>query len=130
MTIEEALFEYVTTCPPIHALIENRFYPVVAPQADVLPLATYQRIDASRERAASGPTGAVEAVYNVSCWAKTYPEAKALARTLRNELDGAPGPWGDVEVGLVQADDTRDDFNGDLQLFGVLVTVRIQFREA
>ena len=30
---------------------------------------------------------------------------------------------------LVQADDTRDDFNGDLQLFGVLVAVRIQFRE-
>jgi len=30
----------------------------------------------------------------------------------------------------VQADDTRDDFNGDLQLFGRLVVLTVQYREA
>lgn len=133
MTIEEGLFGYLAGRPEITAVIGSsptRFYPVVAPQNPTAPFVAYQRANASRDRAGSGPTRAVEAVYNLTCWAETYPEATALARLLRDELDGARGWWGDIELGSVQADDTRDDFNGDLQLFGRLVVLTVQYREA
>ena len=133
MTIEEGLFAYLSGRPEITNVIgtsPTRFYPVVAPQNPTAPFVAYQRASASRDRAGSGPTRGVEAVYNLTCWAETYPAAAALARLLRNELDGAKGWWGDIELGLVQADDTRDDFNGDLQLFGRLVVLTVQYREA
>jgi hypothetical protein len=133
MTIEEGLFAYLAGRPEITNVIGSsptRFYPVVAPQNPIAPFVAYQRANATRERAASGPTGAAEAVYNLTCWAETYPQAAALARLLRNELDGVTGWWGGIELGSVQADDTRDDFNGDLQLFGRLVVLTVQYREA
>jgi len=133
MTIEEALFAFLSGRPEITAVIGSsptRFYPVVAPQNPEAPFVTYARADSTRERAGSGFTGAMEDAYNLTCWAETYPAAAALARLLRNELDGARGWWGDIELGTVQADDKRDDYNGDLHLFGRLVVLSVQYREA
>lgn len=130
MTIEQAMFSYVTGRPAVSALIASRFYPVAAPQEPTAPFAVYARSGASRDRSGSGPTGAVEASYAITCWSKTYPEAQAAAKAIRDALDGAAGPWSQVAIGLVQADDVRDDFNADLQLFGRVVTVTIQYQEA
>jgi len=96
VTIEEGLFAYLAARPEITAVIGSsptRFYPVVAPQNPTAPFVAYQRANASRDRAGSGPTRGVEAVYNLTCWAETYPAAAALARLLRNELDGIRGWW-------------------------------------
>lgn len=133
MTIEEALFGFLSGRPEITAVIGSsptRFYPVAAPQNPLAPFAVYQQINEDRERAGSGPTRAVEATFNLTCWHESYPGAKALARVLRHELDEATGWWGEIEIASVQASQTRDDFNGDLQLFGALVVLIVQYREA
>jgi len=133
MTIEEGLFAYLAARPEITNVIGSsptRLYPVAAPQNPLAPFVVYQQINEDRERAGSGPAGVVDATFNLSCWDQTYPGAKALARLLRRELENARGWWSDVEIGSVQANQTRDDFNGDLELFGALVVLTVQYREA
>ena len=61
MTIEEALFGFLSGRPEITAVIGSsptRFYPVAAPQNPLAPFAVYQQINEDRERAGSGPTRA------------------------------------------------------------------------
>ena len=130
MTIEESMVAYLATVTAVTTLVGTRVYPCALPQDPVLPAVVYQRTGATRDRSGSGPTNLVEATYMLTVWGETYSSAKAVARVVRDALDGAAGPWSGVELGLAQADDTRDDYNSDLFLYGAAVELTIQYKEA
>lgn len=131
MTIEEGLFAFVTGDVDVHALIGSRMYALRLPQEPkpVFPAIVYQRVDGDRERAGDGPTHLATGTYTLTCWAGTYEMAKSLARLVRRTLDGAAGPFGDVEVGWVFAKDSSDDYEDDLKLYGRIVELTIQYAE-
>lgn len=129
MTIEEGLFAFVTADPAVTALIRTRFYPVRIPEGTDFPVAVYQQTNGGRQHASRGVTLAGEGSFSISCWAKTYAEARALGRAIRACFDEVNGTLGTVSVGEVAAELARDDFNDALQLYGTVVDLTVQFQE-
>lgn len=132
MTFEEALFSYLTTHPTAGPVLGERIYPVAAPQGVDFPFVTYSKTDGARARSGSGPTDSQTATYLLSAWAKTWPKAREAARALLAALDDLRDSFlgvSDVALGEVIAEDTRDDYNPDLELFGRTIELTIQYRE-
>lgn len=115
------------------AIIGDRVYPLVAPedvQRQAAAFVVYERISGSASHTTQGPSGLAVARIQVRAWAKTYLDAKRLAKIIRNGtesagLDGYSGAVatasGPVDVNSILSSDDRDDYDGELKLFGVSV---------
>lgn len=101
MTIEEALYSYLTSHPGVSALVGTRVYPLKLPQNPKLPgpTITYHKVSlfAQRTIGSSGPQF-YEERFQFSCWAETYDEAKILAWTLISALQDYSGEIGTVKI--------------------------------
>lgn len=100
--IESALILYLREDTGVASLVNDRIYPLVAPQRAELPLLTYQRVDGERIRTLAGPTGSAHPRLQINCFATTYRDAKTLAEAVRLALDGlADTTMDDVSVASV-----------------------------
>jgi hypothetical protein len=95
MTIEEALYSYLSTYAGLVALIGTRIYQVRLPQTPTLPAVTYMRVSAPRLQAFDG-TAKTTARFQLSAWATSYAGAKAVAAQLVAALDSYSGTMGGV----------------------------------
>jgi len=102
MTIEEALYAHLVADSGVAAQIGNRLYPLVIPQDAALPAAAYQRISGPRVLAHDGTLGLADARMQFTSHAETYSDAKALARAIRESVDGYRGVMGGAGGVMVQ----------------------------
>jgi len=117
MTIEQALWQYVTESAAMSALIGTRFYPVILPDVPTYPAGTYERISTPRVWKLDGPSGLAYPRFQINWWiddqipgASGYAAVSALAETARKVLDGYTGLMGTVRVLGVQLINERDDY--------------------
>jgi hypothetical protein len=112
------------------ALVADRIYPDVMLESPVFPSVTYQRMDGSSERGALSDPPLKSAVFQVSAWAKSRAEARAIAAQIRVALSRKRK----VTVSGVQVDDCFDqgdidDFDPDTRIFFTHLTFKIHYRD-
>ena len=90
MNIEKAIYSILSSTPAVTGIVASNIFPVFVPQPgnDNLPAITYQQISGIRDHVMTGPTGLVEARFQINCWSKTYKETEDLANAVRTTLDG------------------------------------------
>lgn len=93
MALEEALFDLLSGNAALAALVEDRIYPVRAPQDAERPYVVFSRLDTANLATLSG-RGTHDAVQlAVMCFADEDDAAttRAVARAVRQVLDGYSG---------------------------------------
>lgn len=88
---EEALQVLILSDADIQTLIEDRIYPLVAPQKASFPRVTYQRISTEYDEHTLGPSGLVRSIIQIDTWSKGAKQAATLAELIRRALHGHQG---------------------------------------
>lgn len=134
ISIEEALFRYLSGYAGLSELVGDRIYPDVLPQKVTMPAVKHQRIDTPREYSHSGDSNLAHPRFQFSGFALTKPAAKAVADQIRaafnaynqGRLNGtivAMGGAGGVDVQFCQVEDERSDYEPETLLFRTDVDV-------
>jgi hypothetical protein len=88
MTIETALFSYLSTKPEITALVNTRIYATIAPSSVTFPFITFKILSEASEHDMGGAVGLTRVLVQLDAWAYEVSERQAIAEALRNVLDG------------------------------------------
>jgi len=126
VTLEEALFGHLSAYPNLAALVGSRIHPQVLPQKVDYPAVTYFRVGGREEYTQSG-TVRVRPRVQLSCWARTYQEAKAVAGQVKAALrmfSGDLGGAGGVAVVGTWVESEIDVYEPDVKVHQVAVSVR------
>lgn len=94
MTITAGLAQFLIDS----GLVGSRVYPLKIPQEQVLPAIAYQRIDTPRVKSHSGPSGLAAPRFQLTIQCTTYESMSAVARGVRERLNGFTGMMGTTEV--------------------------------
>lgn len=97
--IEFALAAYLGTRDPITDVVADRIYADSAEQTAARPLLVYRLLPGSvRHYHSRGASGLVDALLEIACQGRNYPEARDLYEAVRNEIDGFQGEWDGTDV--------------------------------
>lgn len=85
--IEKALFRLIDDA------LDNTgtIFALAAPQDAVSPFVIFARADSERWRAINGPSGVMQATFNIDVYAERYYLAKEQAQSIQLALDGFRG---------------------------------------
>lgn len=126
---EEAVFARLQAVSGVTDLVGVRVYPQLLPQRATKPAVTYQRISADRESAMGADIDLVWARMQISSWAATYSEAKALARQVRLALQR----WGGTAAGVVVDEvfilNEIDRYEDEVEIHRVIQDFKMWYRE-
>lgn len=111
--VEEAIVARLNDTAALTALVDARIYPIQRPERGALPCVTYQRTDEAVVEAFGGPTGLAHPSVEFFCWASTYGGAKAVARALRDALEGWSDLAADPPIEDCRLVDSDEDYDGD-----------------
>ncbi len=113
MTLEQAIFNYLSSYAGLTALVSTRVYPVTLPQGATLPAVTFMRVSSRRMRTfGSARMGRVARV-QLTVWAESYASRQAVAGQIIAALEGYDGTMGGVSgvvVLAVQGENEIDDY--------------------
>jgi hypothetical protein len=104
-------------------LVSDRIYPLIIRQETAYTAITYQRNAGDREYSLAGPTGNAQIAVGLAAWARTYPDARAIADRVRQVLDGQPALSATVQLTLIR--DLPDEWDDHLQLYGCVVEATV-----
>lgn len=125
MVIETALITYLLAQTGIIALVGQRIYFVQAPQDTDKPYLVINKISGTRENSHEVNTHLAHPRFQLSAFAATYADCKAIIAAVQTALQGYTGTMGGaggVVVSAVFYDDETDLDPGDSnQLYGVAV---------
>ncbi|MDB5937543.1 MAG: hypothetical protein JWQ01_4887 [Massilia sp.] len=113
------------------ALVADRIYPDVMPDAPNYPAVTYQKLSGSSARGAVSDPPLMTASFQVSSWAKSRAQASKIAAQARKALDRKRK----ITVASVALDDCfyesdNDDFDGDSKVYFNHMTFTLHYRDA
>lgn len=136
--MEEAVYSRLSTFAGLTALVSTRIFPDRAPEGQVFPLVTFQRISTSRPSAFGVDAGLAIVRIQVVGWATTKASALAIAKQLRAALRR----WRGTVLGVViqdsylDAESARFDESltapgtGTPGIYGMQIDARIVHEEA
>lgn len=110
MTIEEALYSYLSTYAGLTASVGTRIYPNVIPSDASLPAVAYQRISTARVRSHEGPSNLSHTRIQFTCVADSYSAVKSVADQIRAALDGYRGTMSTLRVDGVSIENEIADY--------------------
>ncbi len=111
MRLEEAVYSQLISDSGASGLISDRLYPLQLPQKCPLPAVAYTLVSMERSPALQKDTGFVKAMIQFSCYAKSYEEAVATGKAIK---------------------DAMQDFSGDMQglcVMAVLINLEMALYE-
>lgn len=107
MSIQESLFQHLSTDTNITALVEDRIYPLVAPQNVVKPYITFQRISKiPTTEIKDGKSTLDIGRFQINIWSDGYLDGVNIAKTLEQSL-----------TGLAQLDNQLEGFDANAKLY-------------
>ncbi len=65
--------------------------------------------------------------FYIDCYSTTYNAVKALAETVRAELEGYVGVFGDHQADQIDLDDEQDLFEDDTKLYRVAIRLSVWY---
>jgi hypothetical protein len=102
------------------AVAGSRVHPVILPQGTngpAVPALVYNTISEITDHVTTGASGLVMVRLQLDAYAATPNEADALARAVKDRIDGYRGVMGAVAVQGVFAENARTDYQSDSKLF-------------
>lgn len=84
--LEDVLVTRLKTFGELPTLVEQRIYPIEAPQNCVTPYITYVRIDEAVESGMTQDHGMTHPLMQIDCWALSYVDARAVGSEVRAAL--------------------------------------------
>jgi hypothetical protein len=94
MTIETALFSYLSTEAGMTTLVSTRIYASSPPSSPTYPFVTFQIINNQPAHYMAGAVGITDVRMQIDAWAFLVSEQQAISEALRNLLDGFRGSMG------------------------------------
>lgn len=98
MTLEQALFTYLTSKTTVTDLVSTRIFGNALPQDTELPAIVTTLISAEHDHHLSSASGIVTARFQIDCLADDYLQAADVAEALRQVLQAYRGSMGDRTV--------------------------------
>lgn len=109
--IEYAVVDILQGDGAVSALIGTRVFSMSIPQevsTTRLPCVVYTRISRPQVTSLDGPSNLAFPRLQLNCWASTYPGAKALAKAVREALDGFSGSQSGVAIAYIEVETEND----------------------
>ena len=133
LEVEVLVRQRLLASPEVSAMVGTRIFPVggrpdKGPQA-ALPAITYQRVSNRRLTSHEGSLGASQPLVQLSCWAKTWSEVRALAAAVRCALDGWVDYSTDPPIHGVTIEGDLDEYDSDARVYHVPLTIRVRAGE-
>jgi len=133
LEVEVLVRQRLLASPEVQALVGTRIFPVggrpdKGPEV-VLPAITYQRVSNRRLTSHEGSLGVLMPLVQLSCWAKTWSEARAVAAAVRRALDGWIDYSTDPPIHGVTVESDLDEYDSDARVYHVPLTVRVRAGE-
>ena len=100
MTIESALFSYLSTKAEVTAAVGTRILREIAPEGAIYPFMTYTVVGDVPEHHMGGASGLTNVTMQIDVWAETFGEAVSLSEVIRNVLDGFTGDMGSENLSI------------------------------
>lgn len=122
MSYQSDIFDAITGAAPVTALISTRLYPDAAPGTAAAPFAVYQIVSSYGTTTHDGDRDYFHPLVQISCWAKTRPQATSLAAKIRAAIEGFTLP-GDSETFLTFSNESGDR-DQETGLFGEILEFR------
>ena len=107
----------------------SRIYPLVLPRKVTYPAVTYQKIAGEFEHSLGGDSGFAYPDYQISCFAKTYHEAKETAKTLRCCLQNLSAVINGIHIQAILIENETDDYEEDADIYSVILEFRVFFQD-
>jgi hypothetical protein len=127
--IEESIQARLQGFPGLAALIGDKVFPGHVPEGKALPAVTFTKTSGQRGQIGDGPTGDAFPDFQISCWAKTYSVAKAVANQVRLALDGFEGDMNGTAVYDCELFNEIDMYDPDTKSEGVALFFTIRHQE-
>lgn len=127
--VDEAIRTYLLSANPVLALVGSRVYPSFLAQGSSFPAITVTEIDCVPAQTLAMASGLFSARFQFDCYAKRVLDAKILAKTVRQALDGLKGVFSGVSVNAVIFSNQFDTYEPDTELFRVSQDFNILFNE-
>lgn len=124
--LEEALLNYLQSRPAIQGATQGRVYAIEMPQRCAMPAITFADVSTVPVNSVDGASTLRGSRIQVECWGNGYEQAKQLARSVREALDGFVGEWSGLGV-AVEFLGQRDSRwrKGKLALYRVTAEFRV-----
>lgn len=124
--LEEALLNFLKTRPAIAEATQGRVYAIEMPQRCAMPAVTFTDVATTPVSQLDGAGTRRGSRIQVDCWGNGYEQAKQLARSVREALDGYIGEWSGLGV-AVEFLGQRDSRwrRGKLALYRVTAEFRV-----
>lgn len=125
MSIETALYGYLSTYAGLTALVSTRIYPLQLPPKPTLPAVTYAKVSGPRIRAMGNTNQGGRPRFQLLCWGETYAGSKAVAAQVQAALEGYSGVMGGVTVRGIDQENEIDDHDPDTQRYFTILDFTI-----
>jgi hypothetical protein len=109
VSIESALYGYLSGYAGLTALVGARVYPLNLPPKPTLPAVTYQKVSGKPLHTMGNNKAADRKRFQFTCWGASYGDATAVAAQVKAALDGYDGVTGGVTVRGIQLENELDD---------------------
>ena len=114
---ESQVYQLLKTNTAIKALINERVYPMVAPQNVVKPYITYRVIIGLKLKCIGGQIYQGDYRMQLDCFSLTYSNVKAISKAVENALEG-----------FMSSDNINiiDDYEDETALFKQIIDFKIK----
>ena len=132
MKIQEAIRAHLSADASVTGAVGQRIYVGGVPESSTFPAAVITTVNVNREHSQDGSSGFATGAFDIDVLASTIAAAKAAADLVRVALVGFRGSMGGgsgVSVEGVFAEDESHNYDDELALHIVTLTVSIEFLE-
>ena len=130
MTLDEALFSYLTGLPALGALIGSRLYQDLMKQNEQLPAIVYSLDEDRSLETQQGPSLLRETLYRFDVYGTTANSVTDVGNALRQAIDGYHGAMADIGYLAILYEGCGRTRDPDTLAFNVSMKFRIFYAEA
>lgn len=109
MKIEEVMYSLLKNDTSIKAMVNDRIYPLVAPQSTTFPFLIYQESGHSRLPSIKGNTQMRTFRCRIDGYSENYADAKDIRDAVLGKLVNYKGTSGNVDIQYIDQEDTSDE---------------------
>ncbi len=128
-TLDEGIFDYLTSYSGLAALIGTRLHPDYFSEDEELPAIAYSLEDDRSMATQQGPSALRQAIYRFDIWANSVANVMAVMKQMCAALDGYRGPFKDIPVVGAFFDGAGRSRDPDTQTFNVSMRFTIHYQE-
>ena len=133
--VEDGLYDLLSRCARITAIVSTRIYRGAAPQSASFPFLVFMRTSGDHVQSLGGSSGLCIAGFDFHCWARAYDTMASLAEAVRLHLQGLKGQHAGLDIQGILFDSGETDIpqgppeSGDVWIYRRIVPATISYSE-